>query len=213
MFTQRVGCAPPPGYNHSVSDRLYFSCWVKDNRTQPLLHQFHKLVDRFPFSKLTKRGLVLRTYVMERAEPALMEREFPVDTDLGPVLDAAREFMGADSSCEIEAAWDLWDYDSARGAEAWKLSPVPVTLACYGPEFENEIGDHLRIELGLDSRFVPIPGVEGSLRMGESNLKSLLHLVGDLEQTLSIERRQVWSESGANFAEVLRQSVGDYRPN
>jgi hypothetical protein len=197
-----------------VSDRLYFSCWVKDNRTQPVLHQFQKLLDRFPFSKLAKRGPVLRVYVLEHAEPALLEREFPVGTEIGPIVDAAREFMQADCSCEIDASWDLWDYDETRGQnDAWKLSPVPVILACYGPEFGNELGDHLRIEFGPDARFLPSSGVEGSLRMGQSNLKSLLHLVSEMERRLSVERRQVWSESGANFAEVLRQAVGNYHVN
>jgi hypothetical protein len=53
-----------------------------------------------------------------------------------------------------------------------------------------------------------MPEIEGGLRMGQSNLQSLIHLVGDLERTLKLERRQLWSESGANFAEVLKQAVG-----
>jgi len=74
-------------------------------------------------------------------------------------------------------------------------------------------GDHLRIEFGLDALFLPIAGVDGSLRMGQSNLKSLLHLVSDLEEVLDIESRQVWSESGANFADVLRTALGSYNVN
>jgi hypothetical protein len=49
--------------------------------------------------------------------------------------------------------------------------------------------------------------------MGQSNLKSLLHLVSDLEEVLDIESRQVWSESGANFADVLRTALGSYNVN
>ena len=49
--------------------------------------------------------------------------------------------------------------------------------------------------------------------MGQSNVKSLLHLVGDLERVLDLERRQVWSESGANFAEVLKQALGTQHVN
>ena len=55
--------------------------------------------------------------------------------------------------------------------------------------------------------------VEGSLRMGQSNLQSLLHLVGDLERALDLESRQVWSESGANFAEMLKQALGTFHVN
>lgn len=201
------------GYNLSVPDRIYFSCWVKDRRTQPVVHQFQKMLETFPFSKLAKRGPVLRIYALEHTEPPATELEFGATPDPGDIANAAREYMAPDCACEIDAAWDLWDFNGGE----WKLAPVSVTLACYGPEFDNEVGDQLRIEFGPDGRFLPAAGVEGSLRMGESNLKSLLKLVGDLvgdlERALDVERRQVWSESGANFADVLRNAVGAYHVN
>jgi len=58
-----------------------------------------------------------------------------------------------------------------------------------------------------------MPHIEGGLRMGQSNLKSLLHLVSDLERALDLDRRQVWSESGANFADVLKQAIGTQHVN
>jgi hypothetical protein len=69
------------------------------------------------------------------------------------------------------------------------------------------------IEFGVDSRFLPQPGIEGSLRMVQSNVRSLLHLVGEIDGNLDLERRQLWSESGVNFAEVLAQSVGSFHVN
>jgi hypothetical protein len=167
------------------------------------------MLERFPISKLARRGPVLRVYAIEHAEPPALEREFPPDTEVGEIIGAAREFMQADSACEIDTYWDLWIYE----ANDWKLGPAPVTLIGYGPDFEHEQDDHLRIEFGPDARFLPMRGVEGGLRMGQSNLKSLLHLVGELERGLDLEKRQVWSESGANFAEVLRQALGQYSVN
>ena len=173
-----------------------------------MLKQFGKMLAKFPFSKLAKRGPVVRVYAVEHTEPPLMERELPLDADAAGMIDAAREFMEADCCCEIDAYWDLWDFEGD-----WKLRPVAITLCCYGPDFQNEHGDHLRIDFGPDARFLPMPHAEGGLRMGQSNLKSLLHLVGELEQTLDMETRQVWSESGANFAEVLQQALGKYLVN
>ena len=173
-----------------------------------MLQQFGKLLRVFPFSKLAKRGPVLRIYAIQLVEPPVFEREFPVGTAVEDIVEAMREFLRADCACEIDTFWDLWQYDGD-----WKLRPAPLTLACYGSEFESEHGDHLRIEFGLDALFLPIAGVEGSLRMGQSNLRSLLHLVADLEKVLDIESRQVWSESGANFAEVLRAAVSGYNVN
>ena len=161
------------------------------------------MVERFPFSKLAKRGPVLRVYGIAHSEPPLLEREFLPDAEAAVILEAAREFMQPDCACESEAFWDLWQFEGE-----WKLLPAPVTLSCFGPAFENELGDHLRIEFGLDALFLPMPDIEGGLRMSQSNLKSLLHLVGDLEGALDLERRQLWSESGANFAEVLKQAIG-----
>jgi hypothetical protein len=204
----QVGDHYLPGYNHSVPDRLYFSCRLRDTGEPRLLQQFGKLLSVFPFSKLAKRGPALRIYAVALTEPPVFEREFPVGTEVDVIVESMREFLHADCACEIETFWDLWQYDGD-----WKLRPAPLTLACYGPEFESGHSDHLRIEFGLDALFLPIPGVEGSLRMGQSNLRSLLHLVRDLEGVLDLESRQVWSESGANFAEVLRGALGAYNVN
>jgi hypothetical protein len=191
-----------------VPDRLYLSCWVRGFTETNVLRHFGKMLEGFPFSKLAKRGPLLRVYALEHSEPPLLEREFLPDAEPGALLEAAGEFMQTDCACEVDAFWDLWQHD-----REWKLQPAAVTLACFGPAFENEHGDHLRIEFGLDALFLPMPDIAGGLRMGQSNLKSLLHLVGVLERGLDLERRQLWSESGANFAEVLKQAVGSYHVN
>jgi hypothetical protein len=191
-----------------VPDRLYLSCWVRGFTETNALRHFGKMLERFPFSKLAKRGPVLRVYAIAHSEPPLLEREFLPDAESSAILEAAREFMQPDCACEIEAFWDLWQYEGES-----KLLPAPVMLSCFGPAFENELGDHLRIEFGPDALFLPMPHIEGGLRMSQSNLKSLLHLVGDLDGALDLERRQVWSESGANFAEVLKQALGTQHVN
>ena len=199
-----------------MPDRLYFSCRIKTSKTpaaSQVFQQFGKMLAAFPYSKLAKRGPVLRVHAVNLIEPPVFEREFPVSSETAQIvtdmMESAGEFMQPDCACEVDTFWDLWQWDGD-----WKLRPAPVTLSCFGPEFEK--GDHnddLRIEFGPDSRFLPVPGMEGSLRMGQSNLRSLLHLVGDLERTLAIESRQVWSESGANFAEVLKHVLANYSVN
>jgi len=191
-----------------VPDRLYLSCWVRGFTETNALRHFGKMLERFPFSRLSQRGPVLRVYALDHTEPPLLEREFLPDAAPDAILEAAGEFMHRDCACEADAFWDLWQHDGE-----WKLQPAAVTLACFGPAFENEHGDHLRIEFGRDALFLPMPEIAGGLRMGQSNLKSLLHLVGDLERALDLERRQVWSESGANFADVIKQALGTYHVN
>jgi hypothetical protein len=87
------------------------------------------------------------------------------------------------------------------------LAPSPVTLACFAPEFENEIGDRLRIDFGNDARFLPHPQIEGGPRMAQSNLKSLVTLVHQIERVLPLERRQVWSESGVSPVDLIAQEL------
>ncbi|SRR5258706_3845795 len=183
-----------------MSDRLYLSIWLRQNAGADRLRHFARMLERFPFSKLAKHGQVLRVYAIEHAEPPLTEREFPLGMEPDVIMNAAREFAADDCCTLVDASWDLWQME-----EDWKLGPAPVTLACFGPEFENDGGDHLRIDFGLEARFLPQKGID--TRVVQENIRSLLHLVGDLDRVLSPERRTLWSESGANFAEVLASTL------
>jgi hypothetical protein len=200
----------PARYNPYVADRLYLSCWIRGFNESSMTRHFEKFLGLFRFSRLARRGPVLRIYAMERVEPPQMEREFPIPPAAAQEIGAAREFARGDSCIEVDASWDLWQFDTD-----WKLTPSPATLLCLGPEFEDtpefeDSTDHLRVEFGPDAPFLPIEGVEGSLQMGQSNLKSLLHFVSEIEKNLPVEKRKLWSESGGNFAELVTQRMGGW---
>lgn len=185
-----------------MSDRLYLSCWVRGFSDSNMLRHFGKMLDMFPFSKLSKTGPVVRVYAINYAEPPILERPFDPGVSVADLIAAARDFAQPDCCVEVEAAWDLWQH-----RDDWKLWPSAVTLSYFGSVFENENDDHLRIDFGLDSKFLPSEEIEGSLRIQQSNLRSLLHLVSEIDKALPVERRQLWSESGANFAEVVEQAL------
>ena len=185
-----------------MSDRLYLSCWVRGFSDSNLLRHFGKMLDVFPFSKLAKNGPVLRVYAISYLEPPGFERAFDPGVAVAGMMAAARDFVQPDCCVEIEAAWDLWQH-----RDDWKLWPSIVTLSCYGSAFERDHDDHLRVDFGLDSKFLPAEDVEGSLRIQQSNLRSLLYLVSEIEKALPVERRLLWSESGANFAAVLEEAL------
>jgi hypothetical protein len=185
-----------------VSDRLYLSVWVRGFNGNNMLRSFEKMLSVFPFSKLAARGPVLRIYAIEPIEPPQLEREFVPGTEPQAIIESAREFAHEDCSYEADAAWDLWQYDGD-----WKLAPSGVTLMCFGPEFENETGDHLRIDFGNDARFLPNAHIEGGPRMAQSNLKSLVHLIHEIERVLPVERRQLWSESGVSPVDLIAQEL------
>ena len=171
-----------------------------------MLRHFETLVGLFPYSKLATRGPVLRVYALERVEPPVLEREFEPGATAAEIGKFAAEMARPDCAVEVESSWDLWQHDG----DDWKLSPATVTLACSGPDFDNENGDNLRIEFGLESRFLPMEGLQSSIRMGQSNLRSLLHLVSQLETALPLEKRKLWSESGRNFAELLVETLSKF---
>lgn len=191
-----------------MSDRLYLSCRLQGLNPANLLRHFDKALGLFPFSRLAKRGPVLRVYALEHIEPPVVEREFAPGTPPGEIIRIAREFYHDDCSVEVEAAWDLWQYDGE-----WKLGPVPVTLSCFGPEFDDAEFDHVRVDLGPEALFLPDTSIEGSLRMGQSNLRSVVRFAGDLEEKLPLESRRLWSESGTNFAGTVAESLGQFDAN
>jgi hypothetical protein len=215
-----------------MSDRLYLSCWVRgfdEHRAQGgadkppangglrayngrnMLRHFEKMLALFPFSKLSPRGPQLHVYATAYSEPILAEHNFLPGTAPADIAAVAREFVHDHEDCavEVEAEWDLWQL----GEMGWHLAPARVILACFGPEFENEDGDHLRIELGLDSLYLPQKGVAGSLRTAQSNLRSLLHLVNEIESALPLERRSLWSESGVNFSALVAETLARLEAN
>ncbi|HLH40897.1 MAG TPA: hypothetical protein VKX39_17230 [Bryobacteraceae bacterium] len=189
-----------------MADRLYLSCWIARRNggysAHRALRYFENILGIFPFSKLAARGPALRIYALEHSEPPQFEREFSPGADPAALAEAAGEFMQDDSLAEVDTAWDLFQYEGD-----WKLAPAGVMISCFGPAFENEIGDQLRIDFGNDSRYLPDPRIEGGIKMGESNLKSLVHLIHEIERIVPLERRQLWSESGESPAETILKAI------
>jgi hypothetical protein len=185
-----------------MADQVYLSCWVKGFSERNMLEHWGTVLRLFPASRLADRSSVLRVVPLSPSEAPLLEQALPSPFDPDSVLEAASEFEHSDCCYELETWWDLFQYDGD-----WNLRPSKVTLLCFGPDFENEIGDHLRLELGLDDLFLPTPDVPGSARMTQSNLKSLVHLVREIETHLDLQKRRLWTESGENFADRIELAL------
>ena len=130
----------------------------------------------------------------------------PLDVD--EVLKALKDYTGEDVAYHVESWWDLWQYEND-----WVLKPARIALASFGPEFdagterENGMQEDLRIDFGVDSSYLPAPELPGSARLIESNIKSLLRLVHELDRALPVETRKLETESGENFADRLQQTL------
>jgi hypothetical protein len=181
-----------------MPDQLCLSLWLRDFDGRTMFRHFRTLLRLFPFSQLRPGIAALRVYAIEFAEPALSEQAFAEAVDADTVIKCAREFQEPDCAWLIDGWWELWLYQAA-----WQLAPSPVVLTCFGPQFENELGDNLRLELGPEERFLPVAGAPQGVRKAQSNLASLARLAYQIGDRLPVERQKLWSESGEDFAERL----------
>ncbi len=122
------------------------------------------------------------------------------------MIQTFNDYNGPDVAYELESWWDLWQFE-----DDWQLSSSRVVLSCFGPEFDNgtdiavDAQEDLRIDFGVDSHFLPQPDVPGSAKLVQSNIRSLLRLVHEVESNLPVARRRLDTETGENFAERLQR--------
>jgi len=186
-----------------MADQLYLSYWLRGFTEKNMLRQFERLIRTFPFSLNPNAVSTLRIDAIEYAEPPLLEVSFDGLPDPAEVIEAASQFQNADCAYLVGGFWDLWQRENE-----WQLAPAAVNLICFGPEFQNELKDHLRAEVGLDSHFLPQPDQPAAAAKVQSNIQSLLRLSHELDDILPVEKRQLWTESGENFVDRLRETLG-----
>jgi hypothetical protein len=192
--------------NEVVTDQLFLSIWIDpESRTRRLYH-FEELLRLFPFSQREQPESVVSIQAIDTTEPPLLERPVNGPIDLSEVVSTFGEYQAEDVGYRLESWWELWQFD-----EDWKLAPTAVALSCFGPEFDNGTNERateqedFRIEFGVDSNYLPRLDVPGSARLTESNIKSLLRLVHEIESSLPVVKRRLETESGENFADRLQQ--------
>ncbi|MBM3734601.1 MAG: hypothetical protein FJW39_02345 [Acidobacteria bacterium] len=184
-----------------MADQLYLSCWIRGFTAQNALAYFQKALTRFPFSRLAPVASV-RVYAIEYVEPPALEKRFEDELEVSELVAAAREFQNPDCAYQVETCWDLMQQG---GDGDWQLQPARVALLCFAPEFDNELGDNIRVEFGIDGPFVPDPG--GNLLAVRANIRSLLHLTSDLTAALPVQRVTIWSDSEDNLADKLAAAL------
>jgi hypothetical protein len=185
-----------------MPDRLFLSLQLRGYSSTNMLRHFERMLKSFPFSRLSKSVSVLRINAVAESEPPIHEQPFEHPPEAEAVIAAAQEFTTVDCIVQLETRWDLWQFD-----KDWQLAPATVTLACLGPEFENDEREDLRIDFGIDTHFLPQRDLPNHLFMVRSNIRSLLHFVAEIDRVLSVEHKRLWSESGDNFAARLQAGL------
>lgn len=174
-----------------------------------MLRNYGKVLEQFPFSPENPAETILRVQAVSTAEPPVLERAFLDPVDPKDVIEAASEFLHDDSAYTLETWWGLWTFE-----REWSLQPARVSLSCYGPRFndspqgeDESRAEHLRIDFGLDTWFLPQAELPNGAWYARSNLKGLLRFIHSVDEALPVEQRSLWTESGGNFAERLREAA------
>jgi hypothetical protein len=195
-----------------VTDQLSLSIWLERNSRANRLKHFEKALRLFPFSQREQPQSTISVHAVSEIEPALVENPVNGPLDVDEVMAALVEYNGEDIAYTVESWWDLWQYRND-----WTLGPARVELCCFGPEYDNGTErttgeqEDLRIDFGVDSHYLPRADLTGSGRMTESNVKSMLRLVHELDSSLPVARRKLETESGENFADRLQQVLSGSR--
>lgn len=175
------------------------------------MQHFEKMLALFPFSQREQPQSVLSIQAIDTTEPPLLERPVNGPLDVRDPIETFRDYQGDDVAYRVESWWDLWQFNN----DDWQLSPARVALGCFGPDFDNgteresAVQEDLRIDFGLETNYLPVEGLTSSAKLIESNIKSLLRLVHEIELTLPVEKRRLETESGENFADRLQEALSN----
>src|SRR5438477_3496049 len=160
-----------------MSDQLYLSYELRGFSEQTMLRHYEKVLRLFLFSRLARVPSTFKVIAVSFNEPPLLEIPYPAPVPMDDILATAKDFQNADACYRLETWWDLWQFVD----DDWRLTPSRAALNCLGPEFVRENDEDLSIEFGIDAHFLPQPDRPDSVRMIQSNIKSLLKLVHDLD--------------------------------
>lgn len=186
-------------------DRLALSVWLRHSSAIAMPQTLARALEAFPFSRLQPNA-VFQVRAVSLSEPPLEEQFLDTSRGGAEAMTAAAEIWKQSDTCfEVQAFWDLFQ----QTGREWKLAPAAVTISCFGPDFERDLGDDLRVDFGLESQFLPPGDAPGAFRMVQDNIRSLLRLVKDFESRFKLEKRLLWPESGGNFAERLAALLQD----
>ena len=199
-----------------MADLVYLDLWIDNFSESNMLQHWASVLAEFPVSATSPGVRSLAIYPFRRSETPVLQQSFQEGADVEHVAGLAAEWLHADCAYEAEMNWDLWLQTSPEAPGKRRQVPSPVSLVCFGREFEDESEEgrcDLQINFGLDFAFVPDPDelehlqdssvMEIVRQRTQENIQQLLGFVRRLKEKLPVAKKLLWSESGENLAEKI----------
>lgn len=208
--------SPGSIYNTYVADSLHLSLWYPNLRLDSLGPLTAKVL-----AQIARHGGSANIYSVtvtpiRWSESPVFQRIYGDGERSAPLpmaLAEAFESLHDDFAYEFQVRWELWEPETADGLDAiWRREPRLVTVAAFGPEFEDGCYDqegHIRVDFGTDSAFLVEDSeldAEAALRIRE-NVQQLVDVTAAIERESGASGRLLWSESGDNLAQKLLERL------
>ena len=199
-----------------MADLVYLDLWINNFTESNMLQHWGSALVEFPVSATSPGVRSLAIYPLRWSETPVLQQCVLEGADVEHVTGLAAEWLHADCAYEVEMNWDLWLQASPEAPGKRRQVPSPVSLVCFGKEFEDEGEERrcdLQVNFGLDYAFVPNPDelahlqdiseMEMVRQRAQENIQQLLGFVRRLERKLPVAKKLLWSESGENLAEKI----------
>ena len=213
-----------------MANQAYLGVWCKEFSEERMLEQFGAFLGTVAFST-TKPGFTgLTIRAVDSSEAPLLEEDLraaPLDT--AGITELIREQIHRDSSYEVRANWDLWEFDVS--AAKWLNGPRALEIFCHGQDYDDSFwqeNGHIEAALGFEHLFPGLAGLLGIRQIGKrlaespeearfleamawpenlqayqektrENIGKLLDWVRRIEKAVPVERVRLWSEGEENF--------------
>jgi hypothetical protein len=212
-----------------MPNRTSVSFWTREHSEATRLDRFERLLGTVPLSAGRPGFASLVVRAVNPAETPLFECALGGATSgAAEVIALAREHQNADTAYEVEAYWDLWRRDAGTGRWQRGPEQLLLTCngEAYDDGVAAEAG-HFMADAGVEHLYTGHAGLLGShgkrsapsdpmeaelvtvmtreedlreyYEKTRKNIQVLLDWVRAVEQTLPIEKYQLWSEGEENF--------------
>lgn len=144
-----------------MANHAYLRVWTRDFSEASMIEQFARFLATAPLSASQKSFDELIVQPVDGTEPPAAEWDLR-DPGYGPaeVAALAAQHLHSDTAYIVSAKWDIWIFDLE--SYKWRHQPQPLTLSCYGPEYDNRLADSLgyfSADLGFEHFFTGHGGI------------------------------------------------------